>query len=101
MFGVLPLVGVCSLIGAVASWPGPEIVLSGALPFDVATAPAERFTLLPEIGRVLAERVVSTRRSSGGFESIDDLLRVPGIGPRTIDAIRWRLDASGATRPWP
>jgi competence protein ComEA len=44
--------------------------------------------LLPEIGPVLAQRIVAYRNAFGDFESIEDLLRVNGIGEKTLDKIR-------------
>ncbi|XOV74369.1 MAG: ComEA family DNA-binding protein [Phycisphaerales bacterium] len=43
---------------------------------------------LPRIGPALARRIVEDRAVSGRFASVDDLDRVPGIGPRTVEAIR-------------
>jgi competence ComEA-like helix-hairpin-helix protein len=52
------------------------------------------FTLLPGIGETLAQRIVEYRRDQGAFESVDDLQRVKGIGPKTMRRIRpfLRLD---------
>lgn len=44
--------------------------------------------MLPGIGPVLARRIVEDRALHGEFASIDDLDRVRGIGPRTIDRFR-------------
>lgn len=43
---------------------------------------------LPGVGPVLAERIVSFREESGGFETVEDLLEVPGIGEAKLGAIR-------------
>jgi len=44
--------------------------------------------LLPGVGSVLARRIVEERRVRGHFESVEDLLRVRGIGPVKLAAIR-------------
>jgi competence protein ComEA len=43
---------------------------------------------LPGVGPVLAERIVSFRDDNGRFESVEDLLEVPGIGEAKLEAIR-------------
>ena len=43
------------------------------------------------IGPTLGQRIVSYREREGDFRSIDDLIRVPGIGPRILDGIRPHL----------
>ena len=55
---------------------------------DVNTADWTEWTLLPGIGESMAKRIVQDRSDRGGFESHDDLRRVSGIGPRTIDRMR-------------
>jgi competence protein ComEA len=79
--------------------PAPGAVATGA---DPAVAPAETTTLpgidlnkatkeqlesLPGIGPVLASRILE-ERSRGRFQSIDDLQRVSGIGPKRLEALR-------------
>jgi len=43
---------------------------------------------LEGIGPSLAQRIVADRRINGPFSSIEDVRRVPGIGPATLDRIR-------------
>ena len=49
------------------------------------------------VGPVLARQIVEDRNSNGPFKSVENLQRVPGIGPRTIDKNRERLRASSTT----
>jgi len=58
---------------------------------DPNRASASELTRLPGIGPALAERIVTDRGSRGLFASPDALLRVRGIGPRTLDRIRGYL----------
>jgi comEA protein len=55
---------------------------------DVNTAGSAELQLLPGIGPALAERIMQDREANGPFSSVDDLMRVKGIGPRTVARLR-------------
>ncbi len=59
-----------------------------AYPLDVNTAAQDAFESLPGIGPAKAADIVAYRDQSGPFESVDDLLNVPGIGPTILESIR-------------
>jgi len=48
----------------------------------------EELMELPGIGPVLARRIVAYREEHGPFASLEELLRVPGIGEETLAALR-------------
>src|SRR5437868_10790629 len=54
---------------------------------DVNSAPAGEIEALPGVGRVVAERIVA-ERARGRFASLEDLERVPGVGPTTLARLR-------------
>ena len=58
------------------------------LEVDLNSADVMELALLPGVGSVLARRIVEERRVRGHFESVEDLLRVRGIGPVKLAAIR-------------
>ena len=60
--------------------PGGLVNINSA---DVAALDA-----LPGIGEVTASKIVADRAASGPFATIDDLDRVAGIGPATIESLR-------------
>jgi predicted flap endonuclease-1-like 5' DNA nuclease len=60
----------------------------------LSSAPADSLELLPGVGPVLATRLVAARRERGSFRSWDDVDRVRGVGPKTIE----RLKALGMRR---
>lgn len=72
--------------------PGPDAegppagTVGGLISINQATA-AELETL-PGVGPVLAERIVAHRDQVGGFDRVEDLLQVPGIGESKLAAIR-------------
>jgi competence protein ComEA len=49
---------------------------------------AAQLEQLPGVGPVLAERIVAHREANGPFETVEDLLDVPGIGEAKLSAIR-------------
>lgn len=55
---------------------------------DINKADWPEFALLPDIGETLARRIVDSREKEGRFLDHDDLRRVRGIGPKTLDAAR-------------
>jgi competence protein ComEA len=56
------------------------------------TAPAASLMRLPNIGPKRARAIVEYRRAVGGpkpaFEKADDLARIKGIGPATVEGVR-------------
>jgi competence protein ComEA len=55
---------------------------------DINTATADELEALPEIGEVMAARIVQYRAEHGRFEAIEDITEVNGIGPATFEAIK-------------
>ena len=55
---------------------------------DVNRAEWPEFVVIPRIGETLARRIVEDRALNGHFRSVEDLERISGIGPRTIEQMR-------------
>lgn len=62
-----------------------------AIKININTATRVELELLPGIGPSLASRIIDERDRAGRFKSIDDLDRVRGIGPKTIQRLRDRV----------
>lgn len=58
---------------------------------DVNQAEWPELTQLPGIGETLAKRIVESRSAEGPFLDHNDLQRVRGIGPRTLERLRPHL----------
>jgi competence protein ComEA len=58
------------------------------IPLDPDLLEPEEWSSLPGIGPVLSGRIASDRQKNGAFGSLDALLRVPGVGPGKLAAIR-------------
>ncbi len=54
------------------------------LTIDLNRADWPEIALIPGIGEKLARRIVQQRDRLGGFHAPEDLLDVPGIGPRKL-----------------
>jgi len=65
---------------------------------DVNRATWVEFAQLDGIGSTLAHRIVEDREQNGPFKSIDDLLRVKGIGPKILERMRPHLKVKGAEK---
>ena len=61
---------------------------------DINSAKEKDFTSLNGVGAKKAKNIVSYRKSNGCFKSVDDLVKVKGIGKKTIDKNRKNLKAS-------
>ena len=60
---------------------GPQIV-------NINTATIGELHELPGVGRATAAAIVAEREQNGPFAGVDDLDRVPGIGPAKLRALR-------------
>jgi competence protein ComEA len=75
---------------------------------DINSADWPELAELPDIGETLARRIVESRAAAGRFADHDDLLRVDGIGPLTLEKLRPYLlpvpdqeDVAGGAAPRP
>jgi competence protein ComEA len=59
-----------------------------SLPININTAGAEELDTLPGIGPKTAQAIIEYRQAHGKFASPEDLLQVRGIGPNKLAAIR-------------
>lgn len=80
---------VVSVLGAA---PGAGPAGATAAPGDgrvnLNTADEAALDTLPRIGPAMAKRIVQWRDDNGRFTSVEDLLAVPGIGDKMLDALR-------------
>ncbi|WP_082383096.1 ComEA family DNA-binding protein [Frigoribacterium sp. RIT-PI-h] len=77
---------------------------------DLNLADDAALQTLPGVGPATAAAILSWRDENGRFRSVDDLLGVPGIGPKTLEELRDRVRGcrpvasstcgSGCPGPW-
>ncbi|MFM9959090.1 MAG: ComEA family DNA-binding protein [Phycisphaerales bacterium] len=94
----LALLGGIALLGAWRSTPASRAgatpaasaiesaAASGRVELNAATA--QELEALPGIGATLARRIVDDRERKGAFRNVDELDRVSGIGPVTLERLR-------------
>lgn len=66
-------------------------VLLAAEPVNINTADAETLATLQGIGEKRADAIVDYRTRHGPFVSVDDLVKVKGIGVKTVEKNRDRM----------
>ena len=64
-------------------------------PVDVNTAGVDDLVRLPGVGPVRAAEIVRRRELSGGFSTLEELLEIKGIGPVTLDGLRDKATVGG------
>ena len=93
----LVAVALAAMVGwwiAHGGWRGRLIEIDRAEPLtarfevDINAADWPELMQLPGIGETLAHRIVDSRKTAGPFADHDDLRRVRGIGPKTLEQIR-------------
>ncbi len=75
----------------------PGLLESGRIRINEASA--SDLMELPGIGDSMAARILAERVRSGSFTGPEDLLRVRGIGPKTLARLRDRIDWSPPGAP--
>ena len=85
------------------SWIGPIAVLLLILVWfpalwaeesqkiNINTAPADELVNLKGIGVKKAKAIIEFRENNGRFKRPEDLIKVPGIGPKTFEANKNRI----------
>ena len=93
----LVVIAMAAMVGwwvSQGGWQGRLIEIDRAEPLvahfevDINSADWPELIQLPGVGETLAKRIVASRNAQGPFADNDDLQRVPGIGPKTLERIR-------------
>jgi competence protein ComEA len=58
---------------------------------NINTAPAEELMQLKRVGPKKAAAIIEFRETMGLFEEPEDIVKVPGIGPKTFEANKERI----------
>ncbi|MFO1433909.1 MAG: helix-hairpin-helix domain-containing protein [Candidatus Competibacteraceae bacterium] len=72
-------------------------VVAQAQMIDINTATATELATIKGIGPKKAEAIVKYRTEHGAFQSVDDLVKVPGIKDKTLANIKDQVSVGGVT----
>lgn len=84
------------LVALLLSFGSSAMAEGNPYAIDLNTATAVELTSLKGIGPKKAEAVIAYRDKHGPFESVDQIVNVSGIGPKTLQANREWLMVSEA-----
>lgn len=68
-------------------------------PININEADAKLLETLPGIGPVKARAIIEYRTQHGPFKRVEDLIKVKGIGPKTLEKIRPLVTVSPSSSP--
>ena len=57
-------------------------------PVNINSASKRELDALPGIGEVLAQRIIDYRSANGPFQSVDELIKIKGIGEKTLAKLK-------------
>ncbi len=76
----------------------PSSRTPGEVVVDINKGTATDLVAVPGIGKSLAQRIVDFREKNGPFGQVDDLLKVQGIGEKSLEKLRPYLTCSKPSR---
>ena len=71
-------------------WEYPEMPEPPG-PVNLNTATLEELDALPGIGETLAQRILDYREANGGFQNLEELMEVDGIGQSTFEELKGKI----------
>lgn len=86
-------------VNKLGMWANPEKIgtqqltsdaeyLKELFPLNINTASKKDLTFLPTVGPGRADIIIKYREKSGGFKKVEELERIKGIGPATVEKLR-------------
>ena len=81
---------IVSVLAAVAVL-GASICAAEADKININTASAEELAKLEKVGEKIAARIIEYREKNGPFATIEDIMKVKGIGEKTFELNKDRI----------
>jgi comEA protein len=63
-------------------------LLENLFPLNINTATQKELECIPTVGPGKATSIIEFRNQNGSFGAVEDLLKIKGIGPATLDKLR-------------
>lgn len=86
-------------LGSVIRYLYPENIRTeepiSPFPININTATKDELLLLPGIGEVYADRIISFRKKFGYFKEKEDLMKIKGIGIKKFKNIKDKIIIGG------
>ena len=86
-----PWISWVTLMVVIVTWL-PVLGAEDSHKININTASAEELRQLKGIGEKKAASIIEFRENQGPFKSPEDLLKVPGIGIKTFEANKERIE---------
>jgi competence protein ComEA len=83
---VVPVQGAAPVAAAGGSTGAGGVSAAGSV--DLNTASTAELDTLPGVGPATAAKIIADRTANGPFRTIEDLMRVPGIGPTRFESLK-------------
>ncbi len=77
-------------VALMMAWAVPALAEEAGL-VNINTAGIEQLMTLEGIGESYAERIIEFREKNGPFQNLEDLLKVKGIGEKTLEVNKGRI----------
>ena len=77
-------------VALVMAWAVPALAEEAGL-VNINTANVEQLMALDGIGESYAKRIIEFREKNGPFQNPEDLLKIKGIGEKTLESNKGRI----------
>ncbi len=85
------------LLSALLALSLSPLVALASSQVDINTADAATLEQVRGIGPAKASAIIAYREENGSFQSVDDLVNVPGIGERSLEQLREQVTVGNET----
>lgn len=94
--GAVPALLACLVLASVAAGPALAAAANAqATQVDINKASVEQLVTIPGVGEATARRIVAFREEHGPFRRVEDLMKVRGIGEKSLEKLRPYVKVSG------